>query len=101
MPSWLNEKQPDVSVNKVVWASATFTSINYVTFGMFAAMAFTHTGEDILVLLSSDETHVITRVCSALFGVAIIGCGVPIFCIMIKNSLFTSGACNMWWAYFG
>ena len=41
-------------------------------------------GANILVLLSSNKMHSLTRFCAALFGVAIIGCGAPIFCVIVK-----------------
>lgn len=37
-----------------------------------------------LTLLSSAKVHTVTRIAAALFGVLIIGCGVPVFCVMMK-----------------
>ena len=47
------------------------------------------------------QVHIITRICSAVFGVAIIGCGVPIFCVIIKTSLYSNRTCNGKWSFFG
>ena len=46
--------------------------------------AFDRPGANILVVLSSNKTHGLTRFCAAFFGVAIIGCGAPIFCVIVK-----------------
>lgn len=43
-------------------------------------------GENLLTLLSSGEVRPLTRVAAAVFGVLIIGCGVPVFCVMMKVS---------------
>jgi hypothetical protein len=41
-----------------------------------------------------------TRLGAALFGVMIIGCGVPVFCVIIKNALHNNEVCNHHWALF-
>ena len=41
-----------------------------------------------------------TRLCAALFGVMIIGCGVPVFCVIIKNALHNNEVCSAPWAMF-
>ena len=46
------------------------------------------------------QVHILTRICSAVFGVAIIGCGVPIFCVIIKTSLYSNRTCNGRWSFF-
>jgi hypothetical protein len=38
--------------------------------------------------------HLFTRICAALFGVTIIGSGVPVFCVMIRTAIYHSGACS-------
>jgi hypothetical protein len=35
-----------------------------------------------------------TRFCAALFGVMIIGCGVPVFCVIIKTALENNKVCS-------
>ena len=40
VPSWLNEKRSDVSVNKTIWGASAVCSVVFVTFGLFAATAF-------------------------------------------------------------
>jgi hypothetical protein len=81
-------------VNKVIWMSTSFTAIIYISFGIMAAMSFDDVGTNILVILASKEVNLFTRVCAALFGVSIIGCSVPIYCIIIKNTLYAGGVLN-------
>ena len=42
----------------------------------------------------------LTRVCSAMFGIVIIGCGTPVFCVIIKNVLEHTTFCTPRWAFF-
>jgi hypothetical protein len=55
VPSWLNEKRPDVSVNGVVWGASATCSLMFISFGIFAAMAFERTGPNVLQILSSNQ----------------------------------------------
>jgi hypothetical protein len=100
VPTWLTEKTKDVNVNRIVWGSSVAASVVYIVFGVAAAMSFSDVGANMLVLLSSGKCHLLTRIAAAVFGVTIIGCGVPIFCIIIKTSLYDSGTCNARGSYF-
>jgi hypothetical protein len=119
IPSWLNEKETTVSVNKVVWTSTALSSTIYCIFGIMGSMAFAQVGPNVLVLLTSSkvwlflsycicllfcflivQVHFVTRLCAALFGVMIIGCGVPVFCVIIKNALYNNEICSRGWALF-
>lgn len=100
VPSWLNEKQKDVSVNRIVWSASTFSSLIYVGFGMLGGMAFQAVSPNVLILLASNQVHLLTRLCAALFGVTIIGCGVPVFCVIIKTALQHNQVCSPSWALF-
>jgi amino acid permease len=55
VPAWLNEKHPEVSANKVIWCSTTLTTVIYLSFGLCASMAFSHTNEDVLTILASKQ----------------------------------------------
>jgi hypothetical protein len=94
VPSWLNEKQNHVSVNKVVWNSSLLSTGLYISFSIMAATSFSEINADMLTVLTSPKVHYLTRFCAALFGVLIIGCGIPIYCIIMKNTLFASKAAS-------
>ena len=40
VPSWVNEKKPQVSVKKVMWTSALTCSLLQLAFGLLGAWAF-------------------------------------------------------------
>jgi amino acid permease len=100
VPSWLSEKDKSVSVNRTIWSASSSVSLIYLVFGLMGAMAFEIAGPNVLILLASRKVHHLTRVCAALFGVTIIGCGVPVFCVIIKTGLLASGLCSPRWALF-
>jgi len=100
VPSWLNEKLPEVSVNKTIWTSSLLSSVIYISFGLLAASSFENAGANLLILLSSTKVHFMTRICAAIFGTAIIGCGIPVFCVIIKTALRSGAVCSKPWAQF-
>ena len=100
VPSWLAEKDKDVDVNSVIWSSTSISSFVYIIFGFLGAISFNDAGSNMLVLLSSSKVNLVARVAAALFGVAIIGAGVPVFCIIVKSTLYTSGTCSAKMAVF-
>jgi hypothetical protein len=88
VPSWLKEKKSSVNVNAVVWPSTSISSIVYIVFGWMAASAIPDVDTEVLKNLASPQVHILTRIAAALFGVTIIGAGVPVFCVMIKSALY-------------
>lgn len=89
VPAWLQEKKTDVSPNKIIWTSSILSTFIYISFGWLAAASFPDPGENVLTLLSSPQVHGTTRVAAAIFGVLIIGSGVPVFCVMMKDVLYS------------
>jgi amino acid permease len=100
IPSWLNEKKHDVSVNKIIWLSSIIATFVYIVFSICAAASFDDPGDDVLVVLSSNKASSLTRIAAASFGVAIIGSGVPVFCVIVRKQLDNSGLMNQTWAKF-
>ena len=100
VPAWLAEKTDTTGINTTIWNASIFASVLYVTFGMLAAFAFEECSESMLTLLSSTEVSLITRISAALFGLTIIGAGMPVFCVIIKNTLYTTKTCSAHWSYF-
>ena len=100
IPSWLNEKKPSVPVNSIIWSASSISTVLYIVFGVLGACSFANTGDDMLILLASNQVSYLTRISAAFFGVLIIGAGVPIFCVIVKNSLATAKICNHDWSLF-
>ena len=99
VPSWLNEKAPGVSVNRVFWISTVLSTLLYTSVGVLGALAFADVPENILSLLVSERVGLTTRLCGILFGVLIIGLGVPIFCVIMRYNLVNGGFCSEPWAH--
>ena len=55
VPSWINEKAPDVSVNKVIWSSTTSSTVLYAAVGWLGAMAFDAAPDNMLEVLESPK----------------------------------------------
>jgi hypothetical protein len=47
-----------------------------------------------LEMLSSSAVGAPTRLAALLFGVAIIGLGIPVFCILMRYNLVVGGVCG-------
>jgi amino acid permease len=90
LPAWLIEKKIDVEANRVIWSTATFCSILYLTFGFLGARAFGPGSEKMMALLESNEVPVITKWCAALFGICIIGAGYVSLSLSLSLSLSPS-----------
>jgi hypothetical protein len=100
VPSWLNEKGPGVSVNQVFWVSTLTSTALYTCIGLLGALAFPSVPENMLSLMLSKQVGLPTRVCATLFGVAIIGFGIPIFCVLMRYNLVSGGLCSEPLAHF-
>jgi hypothetical protein len=100
VPSWLAEKTPETPINRTIWTASIFSSLLYISFGMLSAFAFEECSESMLTLLASNEVSFPTRISAALFGLTIVGAGTPIFCVIIKNTLYSTKTCNAHWSFF-
>jgi len=49
VPSWVNEKKPDVSINKSIWTATSIATAFYVSIGLFGAWTFNFTGDQDLL----------------------------------------------------
>lgn len=100
VPSWLSEKEPNVSVNRTIWGSSILSCLVYILFGTMGALSFSEAPGNMLILLASKKVCLLTRICAALFGITIIGAGVPVFCVIIKTTLYNSAGFSARWAVF-
>ena len=87
VPSWLSEKKTNVPVNSLIWGTSALSTVIYIIFGLTAAFAFSDPGTDTLIVLASSQVTPTTRIMAAFFGVCIIGCGAPVFCVIVHNQL--------------
>mmetsp|Transcript_6793 Transcript_6793/g.13414 ORF Transcript_6793/g.13414 Transcript_6793/m.13414 type:complete len:540 (-) Transcript_6793:1023-2642(-) len=105
IPSWLNEKRPDVSVTKTVWISSVASTLLYAATGMMGAMAYTRADGNFLNTLSNSCSPTVTRISAFLFAFGMIGLGIPFISIVTRYSLLVGRVCgprmsNFWSVYF-
>jgi len=92
VPSWINEKLPSVSVNRTLWGGSIAATVMYIVFGFIGAAASPDARSDILVSMRNVPGHEgLAMGCSMVFGLGTIGIGVPVFCVIMRYNLMTSG----------
>lgn len=91
LPSWMNEKRPEVPATKILWTSALFSTLMYVLLGIGGAIAYPNAETNLLQVLGAPVSSPVTRVCSYLFGTLVIGLGIPVFCIVMRYNLVVGG----------
>jgi hypothetical protein len=57
VPAWLAEKQTQVSVNQTIWGGALLSTVIYISFGILSSTAFADPGENMLVMLGSQQVN--------------------------------------------
>merc|ERR1712008_214593 len=63
----------------------------YVLLGATGAMAYPNAEANLLQVLGAPRSSPVTRICSYLFGVLVIGMGIPVFCIVMRYNLVVGG----------
>ncbi|KAF2077551.1 hypothetical protein CYY_001169 [Polysphondylium violaceum] len=101
IPSWVNEKKNNVSVNKAVWLSGVFSWFGYLFIGLLGAMAYPYLGTDnILNLMGLETSPTLTRIASYLFSLGVIMPGIPVCFITIRYNLYVGYICGKRSSYF-
>lgn len=95
VPSWINEKKPEVNITKSVWITTTAATSLYIILGVLGSLAFNFSSaSDILsafVENTSGPLKVISQICVYLFPAAALLSTIPIFSIVIRYNLIQSG----------
>ena len=103
VPSWLNEKRPHVRVNRTIWSSTIASTVGYILFGLLGALAYDNVDDNLLNTLANSNS-VAERVSAYVFAWAIIGLGIPIFCVIARYNLIVGGLASpgvaTWWGCF-
>jgi amino acid permease len=90
VPSWVNEKRPDVDVNRSIWWSNVAGTTTFILIGWLGARAFNYgpagNQEDMTAKLGEAGAHVwvATRVATYLFPWAALVSGIPVMSITIR-----------------
>ena len=94
IPSWVNEKDPSVSIHRSIWSSLSLGILSFVLIGWFGAAAFQGDQSDLLAALSSPKTGTAARVATYLFPPMALVSGIPIFSIIIRYNLMENKICS-------
>jgi hypothetical protein len=94
VPSWVNQKQPHVSPRVVIWGSSVVVMVLNFVLPLLAAFAYAKLQTDDLLETMGNDGLVITKVAVYLYTLAVITASIPIYCITIKNNLYTGGVLN-------
>merc|ERR1712048_1271318 len=66
--------------------------------GIISAMSFDHASGNVLQVLSAGRGWSGTKVCALLFGIFVVGLGIPVFCIVMRYNLLVGGVCDNLWS---
>ena len=57
VPSWLNERRRNVSVDVSLWASTALSTVTYILIGLLGALSYSFASGDDLLTLFLDNTR--------------------------------------------
>ncbi|PRP85167.1 hypothetical protein PROFUN_07114 [Planoprotostelium fungivorum] len=100
IPSWCNEKSPEVGVKRSIYTSVIVSSLFYIIIGMLGGYALRFgDGQDLLLALQtstrhSKALHTISSICVYLFPIVALLSGLPVFSIIMKYNLVENNICR-------
>jgi len=101
VPSWVNEKRDDVSVNKVIWLAGLSSFLGYLFIGLLAALAYPPLATDnILTSMGMPGSPSLTIIASYIFSLGVIAPGIPVCCITTRYNLYVGHICGRKMSYF-
>jgi len=87
VPSWMNEKRPEVSATKVLWGTMIGCYVLHVVFGVLGALGHSHVGGNVFNSMQHHTTSVVTHIAIFLFNFGVILPGIPIYAIISRYNL--------------
>eukprot|EP01094_Clydonella_sp_ATCC50884_P012688 TRINITY_DN22991_c0_g1_i1.p1 TRINITY_DN22991_c0_g1~~TRINITY_DN22991_c0_g1_i1.p1 ORF type:complete len:508 (+),score=99.46 TRINITY_DN22991_c0_g1_i1:392-1915(+) len=104
IPSWVNEKRENVSINYSLWSSGIFSALIYISIGLFGGWALTISGdENLLDALTGSTTgglNTFAVVLSYAFPLIVLLPGIPVYSIIVRYNLIETELCGLKWANF-
>jgi hypothetical protein len=106
VPSWVNEKMPNVSINRVIWISGLASLLGYFFIGGLCALAMPNIATDNVLnvlqgpLSPENNFHRVTRVAAYLFSLGVIAPGIPVCSITTRYNLYVGRICGRKQSYF-
>lgn len=104
VPSWVNEKKPNVSPNLVLWGSSILSTLLFMIMGVGGALAFSFVGsQDLLNKLNDCPflpgwLSVIAKISVYLFPAVTLISGIPIASVVVRYNLIEDRICSKAWA---
>eukprot|EP00117_Sycon_ciliatum_P031304 scpid48664/ scgid4434/ len=98
IPSWVNEKKPEVSVNKAVWVPATLGLVMKLAIGLMGGMSFYLLGknnqplngaDNILIELLHPRMPAVTQYSAYLWNLTTLIPGIPVLGIYVRYNLLS------------
>eukprot|EP01132_Coremiostelium_polycephalum_P002447 gene2447-3022_t len=90
IPSWVNESDPKVNINKSIWKSTLISTLIFISIGIFGALAFKQisSSQDILSLINtSKEANIFSRLSVYFFPFIVLASTIPVFSIIVRYNL--------------
>ena len=100
IPSWINEKSPEVEINFTVWISGFVSFIGYWSVGTLCAVTGHPVNDNMLFKLMQSPTPVITIISSYLYSLGVIAPGIPVCSITTRYNLYIARICGKKQSYF-
>eukprot|EP00054_Salpingoeca_dolichothecata_P017322 m.103475 g.103475 ORF g.103475 m.103475 type:complete len:573 (+) comp22406_c0_seq1:53-1771(+) len=109
IPSWVNEKRREVSVNQGVWVAASVGLVMKLLTGLLGAWAYNllqpdgsqrTDADDILNILVLDNQPKITIYSAYLWDITTLIPGIPVLAIMVRYNLLSGHVCGRYQSFF-
>eukprot|EP00048_Salpingoeca_helianthica_P017002 m.235246 g.235246 ORF g.235246 m.235246 type:complete len:551 (+) comp19959_c0_seq1:41-1693(+) len=109
IPSWVNEKRPDVNINAAVWLPASIGLFMKILTGLLGAWAFAlmlpgggqrDNSDNILDLLLTDAMPAASQYAAYLWDITTLIPGIPVLAIMVRYNLLSGRVCGRFAAFF-
>jgi amino acid permease len=94
VPAWLNEKKDSVSVRHTIVTSTAISTALYVSVGIIGALAIPEVNVNMLSPMLSGAFGSGIQVAASLFAFFIIGLDIPLFSVLARYNLTSSGLCS-------
>lgn len=95
VPAWLYEREPHVDVPTVIHGSSSLAVILYIAIGLMGAMALPNVSDNMLESMILGAEGASMQLGASLFAIAIVGLGIPLFSVVTRLNLTSSGLCSM------
>lgn len=94
IPAWLYERDPHVDVPTVIHGSSILSTILYMSIGILGQMAMPNVSDNMLESMLSGAFGLLMQLGASIFAFSLIGLGIPLFSVLTRLNLTSSGMCS-------